>query len=57
MSKLADAKEAKRRVLEHCERCRDLPPLQKGEAERLVAEFLAKREVTVCPRAYLVPTE
>ena len=50
-----DASEARRRSLEHRQRCRLLPPLQKGEAERLVAEFLATRgSVTVCPPAYLV---
>jgi hypothetical protein len=48
--------EAKRRSAEHRQRCRHLPPLKKGEAERLVAEFLATRgAVTVCRPAYLVP--
>jgi hypothetical protein len=48
--------EEKRRIVEHCKRCRDLPPLQKGEAERLVAEYLATRDVTVCPVAYVAET-
>jgi hypothetical protein len=48
--------EARRKAAEHCQRCRSLPPLRRGEAERLVAEFLASRgSVTVCPPAYLVP--
>jgi hypothetical protein len=48
--------EARRRSQEHRQRCRHLPPLQKGEAERLIAEFLATRgSVTVCPPAYLLP--
>ena len=51
-----DTSEARRRSQEHRQRCRQLPPLQKGEAERLIAEFLAARgNVTVCPPAYLVP--
>jgi hypothetical protein len=37
-------------------RCMGLPPLQAGEAERLMAEFLATRGVTVCPTRYAVPT-
>jgi hypothetical protein len=34
----------------HRRRCMSLPPLQAGEAERLMAEFLATRGVSVCPR-------
>ena len=51
-----ETSEARRRSLEHRQRCRHLPPLQKGEAERLVAEFLATRGgATLCPPAYLIP--
>jgi hypothetical protein len=51
-----DISEARRRSQEHRQRCRHLPPLQKGEAERLIAEFLATHgSVTMCPPAYLVP--
>lgn len=51
-----DNAEARRKAAEHRQRCRSLPPLRHGEAERLVAEFLASRgSVTVCPPAYLVP--
>jgi len=34
-----------------------LPPVQKGEAERLVAEFLARHRVTSCPTRYAVAIE
>ena len=40
----------------HRRRCMRLPPLQAGEAERLMAEFLAIRGVTACPARYAVPT-
>ena len=40
----------------HRRRCKSLPPLQAGEAERLMAEFLATRGVTACPTRYAVPT-
>ena len=43
------------KVAAHRQRCRALPPLRRGEAEQLVAKFLAEREVTQCPPAYLVP--
>jgi hypothetical protein len=38
-------------------RCRSLPPIQHGEAERLIANFLATKDVTVCPIRYLLPIE
>jgi len=41
----------------HGHRCRKLPPVQKGEAERLVAEFLARHHVTSCPTRYAVAIE
>jgi hypothetical protein len=37
--------------------CRSLPPIQAGEAERLVAAFLAARTVTACPTRYAAPIE
>ena len=40
----------------HRRRCMSLPPLQAGEAERLMAEFLATRGVSVCPTRYALPT-
>jgi hypothetical protein len=46
----------KRKVAEHRQRCNTLPPLRRGEAERLVAEFLRTRGgVTICPPAYAAP--
>ena len=39
----------------HRLRCKSLPPIQDGEAERLVAGFLATREVTFCPARYAAP--
>jgi len=41
----------------HRRRCRNLPPIQAGEAERLVAGFLATRGVTPCPTRYAVAIE
>ena len=38
-------------------RRRHLRPVQAGEAERLVAEFLSRRRVTVCPTRYAVAIE
>ena len=35
----------------HRERVATLPPLQPGEAERLVATFLARHNLTRCPPA------
>jgi hypothetical protein len=43
------------KVRAHRLRCRSLPPLQPGEAERLLAGFLAIREVTACPTRYAAP--
>ena len=47
--------EAHEKAAAHRRRCRDLPPLRRGEAEQLVVEFLAGRPVTQCPTAYLLP--
>ncbi len=41
----------------HRRRCKALPPLQPGEHERLVKEFLAVRSVTLCPTRYAAPVE
>jgi hypothetical protein len=41
----------------HRQRCRSLPPIRHGEAERLIAKFLATRGITACPTRYLVPIE
>lgn len=50
--------EALRRIRAHAQRCRSLPPLQPGEAERLVAEYAARRGgITRCPTAYLIPIQ
>jgi hypothetical protein len=41
----------------HRRRCKSLPPMQPGEAERLLAGFLATRTVTTCPTRYAAPVE
>jgi hypothetical protein len=41
----------------HRRRCSNLPPLQTGEAEKLIAGFLATRGVTPCPTRYAVAIE
>jgi hypothetical protein len=41
----------------HRMRCKNLPPMQPGEAERLMAGFLATRDVTACPARYAAPVE
>jgi hypothetical protein len=41
----------------HRLRCMSLRPLQPGEAERLLAGFLAIRDVTACPTRYAAPVE
>jgi hypothetical protein len=40
----------------HRQRCRHLPPIQAGEANVLMAAFLATRQVTLCPTRYAAPT-
>jgi len=45
------------KVEAHRRRCGNLPPLQAGEAEKLVAGFLATRAVTPCPARYAVAIE
>lgn len=51
-----DARLSRERSLAHMQRCSRLPPVSSGEAESLIAQFLAKRGgVTQCPPAYLAP--
>ncbi len=38
-------------------RCKDLSPVQCGESDRLMAEFMAIRSITVCPVRYAAPVE
>jgi hypothetical protein len=40
----------------HRRRCKSLPPIQAGEADDLMAAFLATRSVTLCPTRYAAPT-
>ena len=42
-------------ALQHRRRCEKLPTLQAGEAETLVAAFLASRSITQCPTRYAAP--
>ena len=44
-------------ALQHRRRCERLPALQTGEADRLIAAFLAANTVTVCPPRYALPVE
>ena len=41
----------------HRLRCKSLPPIQDGEAERLVAGYLAVSDITICPARYAAPVE
>jgi hypothetical protein len=41
----------------HIGSCKDLPPMQPGEADRLIACFLAAKSVTACPTRYAAPVE
>jgi hypothetical protein len=41
----------------HRRRCKSLPPLQPGEHERLLKEFLAVKSITICPPRYAAPVE
>ena len=45
------------RIHAHRVRCQSLPPMQAGESARLVADFLATREITSCPTRYAAPVE
>jgi hypothetical protein len=42
---------------QHRRRCQSLPPIEAGEAERLVVGFLATRDITACPARYAAPVE
>jgi hypothetical protein len=54
-SSLQTVLDKQRNAAAHRQRCRGLPPLRRGEAEQLVARFLADRQITQCPTVYLVP--
>ena len=41
----------------HWQRCKSLPPMRPGEADRLIADFLAAKSITVCPTRYAAPIE
>jgi hypothetical protein len=41
----------------HRRRCKSLPPMRPGEADRLIADFLAAKSITVCPTRYAAPVE
>jgi hypothetical protein len=46
------------RIRAHVQRCSSLPPLKPGEAERLVAEYAAKRGgIRRCPTVFLLPVQ
>jgi hypothetical protein len=49
--------ETQARIHAHRLRCKSLAPMQVGESARLVADFLATREVTSCPTRYAMPVE
>jgi hypothetical protein len=44
-------------IRQRWQRCKQLPPLRVGEAEELVAAFLASRSVTTCPVRYATAVE
>lgn len=44
-------RETLRRIINHKDRVRGLPPLLPGEADRMIAAFVAQRGVTPCPPA------
>ena len=46
-----------RAAVTHWQRCKSLPPMQPGEAERLIADFLASKSITACPTRYAAPIE
>lgn len=48
----SDCAERLRRMKAHMQRCRKLPAIQPGEAERLMLAFLGSHGVTRCPPAY-----
>ena len=44
-------------IRQRWQRCKKLPPLQVGEAEELVAAFLAGHSLTTCPVRYATAVE
>ena len=38
-------------------RCKTLSPVQRGDTERLIADFMATRSITLCPARYAAPVE
>ena len=42
---------------QHRRRCENLPPLERDEAEHLIAAYLAAKSVTICPTRYAAPVE
>ena len=54
---MAFSKEESERAQAHRRRCKGLPPLQPGERERLLKEFLAVKSITICPTRYAAPVE
>jgi hypothetical protein len=54
---LAAREEQHRKMRQHRERCRTLPPLARGEAERLLQSFIESGgTIKACPMRYLLPT-
>jgi hypothetical protein len=45
------------RKLAHKARCHALPPMRAGEADQLMAAFIAARGVTQCPPAYVAASQ
>jgi len=39
------------------QRCKLLAPVQRGETERLVAQFMRTRSIVICPARYAAPVE
>jgi hypothetical protein len=49
--------EQRSRMRQHRERCRTLPPLARGEAERLLKAFVESGgTIKACPTRYALPT-
>jgi hypothetical protein len=44
-------------AIAHLLRCKSLSPVQPGEADRLVADFLAAKSITACPTRCAAPIE
>ncbi len=49
-----EGKAVVQKVEAHRQRCKALPPLGEGEAERLVAEFAATCRVTYCAPGFAI---